>query len=62
MWAKVLTQVVTNLLLSFASYVAKKAKSYFKRKKRIEETQEAAQEIQDAKTQDDVRRSVDNLP
>lgn len=62
MWAKVLTQVIIQLVSSFASWAWKKSTSYFERKKRVEETQETAQKVEDAKTPDDIRAAADDLP
>lgn len=62
MWAKVLSNVIITALSSLATWTYRKVTGYLERRKRDKQSQEAAKKVENAKTSDDFRSSVNDLP
>lgn len=62
MWQKILASVIVTLTKDFATWAFSFVSRFIKRKKRVKKSEEVAQRIEDAKTPDEVRASIDDLP
>ena len=65
MFARIGAKIIEILVMKFLSLLPKGIRyvsNRLKRKKRAKQSQEAARKVEDAKTINDIRNSVDDLP